>query len=351
MWLLTLVVAGAFIVAPNERVRSGNVPVISHFGSAVVDGVVSPGEWGDEACVKSTQTVGAVTYHATLCETNDAMNDYYLFTIDDLTPAAASDPDSVTIVFDNENDGKVDCASPPGDLLEVALPGPPAPGALFDAAYCYFPNKIGQFLVMTDVGANDGQGASALSKTGAVFELSHPLMSGDASDYALQVHDTVGFCAIYRDSANPEMGDIEITYSGQFVDLPHPCFLFPSGGGGLVRKVSAWDSVLKKIERLVAVCAYCPPDPRRTLLNDIRSAQAESLADHADVVVQDMHVLIDHTRRFLRSGRLRPPLARRLIVGANDVIALIGTQPPPPSSSPTPSPSPTAVPTATPRRP
>ena len=49
----------------------------------------------------------------------------------------------------------------------------------------------------------DGFGVRAFTAgVGQIYELSHPLASGDSDDYVLKVHDRVGWCLVYDDRSN-----------------------------------------------------------------------------------------------------------------------------------------------------
>src|SRR5215212_8798887 len=69
--------------------------LLANYGTATVDGVVADGEYGEygEGCLAAPgQSVGGTTYHFTVCATNDDVNNYYAFIIDDLTLPVVGDP-------------------------------------------------------------------------------------------------------------------------------------------------------------------------------------------------------------------------------------------------------------------
>src|SRR5215211_7165386 len=116
----------------------------AHYGTAKVDGVVEDGEYGEilgpgdkdpaSGCLSAIQGVGSAEYHFTLCETNDDVNDYYAFIIDDLTLSTPDDPvglDMIYILFDDEHDGSLACPHAEDAIAVAPVPGP----AIFDLAY------------------------------------------------------------------------------------------------------------------------------------------------------------------------------------------------------------------------
>ena len=290
---------------------------LGHYGTAVVDGVIAEAEYGqvdaptaDETkkglgCwTPAAQTVDRTTYHFKICETNDEQNDYYAFAIDDLSPSPAkSDPfatDSLFILFDDEHDGDVDC---PGwqDMIGVQ-----ATGAFWDWAYC------GQW---DDLVADEPQdGAAAVTFTpgvGYVFELAHPLNSGDPADYALALHDTVGFCAVYLDAANAA-GEVEYPFVNS-------CF----GEGqnyAHVYKKGKYDDVLAKLFALVDSCEPCPPDVRRPLREDLDLAIRQYMQNDEAAAAQTLQAFVTQVERSMQAGTLPEAVGRQLTDEATPLL-------------------------------
>ena len=122
---------------------------LSEYGSAAVDGVISPKEYGDSCIGPVTQPAppGGVqaSYTFTICETNDTENDYYAVQIDDQTngPVTPHD-DSLSFFFDNAHDGAIvpgadrSCApvgEPVEDFIAFFQVGDGSPG-FTDLLYC-----------------------------------------------------------------------------------------------------------------------------------------------------------------------------------------------------------------------
>jgi len=188
---------------PAALAHSGDV--LSAFGTAQVDGTISSNE--PYGCISGSQTVGQTVYNFRICETNDENNDYYALEINDATPNEA---DQVIVIFDNGHDGSVTlCSSGQMEDLIVSFVGTPS-GTYNDQAYCF---SGGGTLDTTGGGTNDVVARTSTGGLGRIFELSHPLSSGDSLDYSLNIGDTVGFCVLYGDYP-----------SGVLIDFPSGCY-------------------------------------------------------------------------------------------------------------------------------
>lgn len=194
--ILTLLLVGLGGV-PHVRGNSGNV--LSSFGTAKADGVISPGEYG--SCIGPI-TQGAYTF--TICETNDGTNDYYALQMSgDTNPTTPSTPDLFELYFDNTHDGTLTtCANGVEDKIEISYGAGVI--AFYDMWYCTTSSD--------DDGSINGAGAISEASTPFVFEMSHPLSSGDVNDYSLTVGSTVGWCMGYIDDG-----------VGQVVQYPSGC--------------------------------------------------------------------------------------------------------------------------------
>ena len=168
-----------------DHVQGYTGDVLSARGTATIDGVISPGEYG--SCI------GPVTqgiYVFTICETNDDHNDSYAIQINDLT--GPNKDDLAVIFFDNGQGSIAACGSGVDDML--ALNATAYPQAV-DENYCAtsFWN-----LDVTSGGTNDATSAFTFTPgVGYVYEVTHPLDSGDSNDYALTTSSKVGWCFIY----------------------------------------------------------------------------------------------------------------------------------------------------------
>ena len=227
--------------------------ILANYGTATVDGVVADGEYGEGCFFAPSQSAGGTIYHFTLCETNDDVNDYYAFIIDDLTLPTVGDPaglDGVNLLFDDDHDGSIACPHAEDGIGAASEPGP----AIIDVAYCgAFDNFSGDAQI-------DGSAAFTFSPdVGYVYEMAHPLNSGDPADYALALHDTVGFCAVYLDSANAA-GEVE---------FPKNCFGDGEQYGDIFKK-GKYDDILAKLCALVDSCESCPPECTRSAAGGTR---------------------------------------------------------------------------------
>ncbi|MEM4306082.1 MAG: hypothetical protein QXD61_08925 [Candidatus Caldarchaeum sp.] len=192
-------------------------PTLGSFGTATVDGVLSPGEYG--SCIGPvTLPLGGTQYTIIFCETNDATNDYYYFEINDLTELPGGD--RFYLLFDNNNDDVIPACGaglPVEDAIGFIMPPPsPLPSPLIDMNYCGLPST-GQPPAGPDpVGSQHINGMWSFTPgVGYRFEFSHPLNSGDSEDYALSIGSTVGWCIYYRDGDKPPPN---------IVDYPRECY-------------------------------------------------------------------------------------------------------------------------------
>jgi hypothetical protein len=194
--ILGVLLVIALLAALHESAVAHSGDVLSAFGTATVDGVISGSEPYD--CIGPV-TQGGYTF--TICEMNDLTNDYYAVAISDLT---AVGNDFAAFSFDNTHDGSITCFED-----QFALTA----GSTFnDDIWC-----VGTSSFDTGVGGtNDGSGVAVFTGgTGYVYEMSHPLSSGDTNgaDYSLSVGSTVGWCFTYFDS------------NSLVVEYPANCFL------------------------------------------------------------------------------------------------------------------------------
>jgi hypothetical protein len=215
---------------PIASAHSGDV--LSAFGTATVDGVISPGEYG--SCIGPV-TQSGLTFM--ICETNDNVNDYYAIQISDLT--GPNQDDLAVIFFDNAHDGSIipgansypPCVNGVEDML--GLNGTAAAPNLVDQNYCS--NSGWQFDTLPPSVGGTNNAIEAITFTpgaGYVYEVSHPLDSGDLNDYALTTGSTVGWCFIYF--AGPD-------YSSPQVQYPAGCL----GSGAVPSTATGFGDVVK----------------------------------------------------------------------------------------------------------
>ncbi len=165
--------------------------VLSGFGTATIDGVLSPGEWDSAGSIDFSVTLpgndGGGTTPAILFVMNDGTNLYLGLKI----VRSALGSANVVFTFDNNHNG-VPGVENGDDVLGFSFtfldnvrtnappcpPGPPGYCGPRDA-------EIG--------GSTDGQGAATNDGEFSFYELSHPLNSGDPNDFSLSAGQTVGF--------------------------------------------------------------------------------------------------------------------------------------------------------------
>mgnify|MGYP001086583721 CR=1 FL=1 len=152
-----------------------------------IDGIMSPGEW-DAAATIDFDLFGPGIPHPIVAHTlyvvNDMDNLYLAVRRYDETPGEFGD--WVTFTFDNDHDGLIEDGDDRITLRIVS--GSPLPGRFEDWYY------VGAIPASESEEDFDGSGAAGINGTYTVFEISHPLDSGDYDhDFSLSFGDTVGF--------------------------------------------------------------------------------------------------------------------------------------------------------------
>ncbi len=327
----------ALVLLPTASASAHTGDDFAEYGTATVDGVISGGEY-EGSCIGPISYVvpGGSPYQLTICEQNDEQNDYYAVQTNDPT-SPPGDDDSAMFWFDDDHDGAVAQAAescPYGDPNEDQIGW--FLGGFFDGLYCRQPGQ-------TSFGSDfypsgfDGTGAHVFTPgVGSVFEFSHPLDSGDSDDYSLAVHDKVGWCLTYDDTSlspptNPGFAFGEFQYpSGCFVD-------FSNSTGGLVRgdttlfgdvtKLSELDELVEKLKNklkdLVAICKFCPPDPRAKLLERINEA-IERLGElNQKAAAKELKGFAKQTKHFINAEILPAGKAKTFIKKAKSFIKKI----------------------------
>lgn len=335
-FLLGLAVSA--LVASPAAAHSGDH--LGHYGTAQLgDGKVSGAEYGSSCIGPKTQTSGAVTYHFSICETNDTQNDYWGIKIDD--PFGFDAP---AIWFDNNHDGKVapgagadQCAPYPQPVEDFIGASLFQPGVFTDSYYC---KPAGSFLFgFDDTGQDNGSGGCSPNgaNTKQVCELSHPLNSGDADDYSVKPLDTLGWCFTYDDKAN------NANAIGSFGDIQYPagCYLDKTNHKdalngnathyGDIQKRPVTDALAQavkdKLQQYLATCRFCPPDPTRDLLGEVRVAIGQLNAQHAGRAVTALQTAVSHAKRFVASGQLSAGRGHQVINRARALIARVRNAP------------------------
>src|SRR3954470_7149726 len=135
-WACALVVGGFLMLAPASWAHSGDV--LQGYGTPTLDAKLSPNEYGNSCVGPIKRTVGATSYKFTICEINDAANQYWGISIDD-----DFNYDAAALWFDDAHDGAIapgvganQCApfpNPVEDAMSFSLIGT---GLFADSYYC-----------------------------------------------------------------------------------------------------------------------------------------------------------------------------------------------------------------------
>lgn len=163
----------AFLLLPSPAARAQAPP--SGLGTATVDGLLSPGEWDGAATADASlrNAHGEVTAAATFFLMNDVDNLYLALKV-----AVTVAPTSSWIVqFDADGDGSVEVGD---DWFGVEA------GVHVDRVLRN--TRAGRVEPFDDTqvgGKRDGAGLQRTTAGETVFELVHPLASGDAADFSL----------------------------------------------------------------------------------------------------------------------------------------------------------------------
>lgn len=164
---------------------------VSGFGTATIDGMMSPAEWDSaasiefEAILPPDYRYASDTAPAVLYVMNDRENVYLGVRINRVGFSGGG----ASFAFDNDNDG---ITEPGEDVLQLGHPGAFVDSVVHTA--CGSPvvvlcSEADQILGTS----RDGTGASSDNGAFTFFELSHPLNSADLNDFGLVGGDTVGF--------------------------------------------------------------------------------------------------------------------------------------------------------------
>jgi hypothetical protein len=205
--ICTAVVMIALIAAPVDAHAEG-VSLSAYTSTPpVIDGTMSPGEWDAADTIHFVSTDLAIAH--TLYVMNDMNNLYLAVLREDTTPATAAD--WVTFVFDNNNNGVIETGD---DLISAMLAlGMPVFSDAFYSGAIPVSDEGWQY-----EGTVDGSAAVGAQGAYTLFEISHPLASGDYGfvdwqqttegphDFNLNFGDTVGFNIETYDSSF-DLGD------------------------------------------------------------------------------------------------------------------------------------------------
>jgi Bacterial Ig-like domain (group 2) len=166
--------------------------VQSGAGTATTDGTMAAGEWTRATILDIAVNVPGGTTPGKLYVMNDATNLYLALTFSRTAPAG--ERTSLAFEFDNDASGNLSTGDD-GFILSdgtfqdlvrsTAAPCPPGGGV------CSFPD--------TDMGGtNDGAGAFVNAGGNSIYELRHPLRSGDPHDFLLVSGNRIGINVFVR---------------------------------------------------------------------------------------------------------------------------------------------------------
>ena len=171
-----------------------NAEPLSGVGTAIIDGVMSSGEWANAGTIEFEAILPPAPYFASdtvpafLYVMNDANNIYLGVGINH----AGFSGGEITFCFDNDNDGIQEAGE---DVLRLSHSGTFIDGA-YHTACEGSPPPVLCFVADTILGSTqDGTGAVSESGLFTFYELSHPLDSEDANDLGLSEGEAVGFAA------------------------------------------------------------------------------------------------------------------------------------------------------------
>ncbi|HEV8264437.1 MAG TPA: hypothetical protein VGQ06_05755 [Gemmatimonadales bacterium] len=188
----TLLATGSKVgfAAMSVESRPFAIADIGGSGTATIDGIFGPGEWATAVCLSFSATIpeGGTT-PALLCAMNDAANVYFLVRF-----SRARDPQSsVDFQFDQNRSGTINSGD---DLITFRNPT-----FTFEDDHWFDSSvdpacPVGRICSRSDAsagGASNGQGAFGNNGGETIFEVSHPLSSGDTRDISVAVGQTIDF--------------------------------------------------------------------------------------------------------------------------------------------------------------
>jgi hypothetical protein len=180
---------------------------LSAFGTATIDGAISPGEWDKAAKIDFLANVppssGGGTTPATLYVMNDNLN---LYLAVKMAQASYGNSTQFNADFDTNGNGVanegedviamyVGASLAPAfvDIYRYTCPGAPA-----GSAGCFLQDADKKSGILP-AGTNDGATAASNNGTFTVIEMSHPLKSSDTlHDFSLNTGDSVGMRATLK---------------------------------------------------------------------------------------------------------------------------------------------------------
>ena len=278
-------------------------PVLTACGTPVIDGVVNAAEWAGAATYDmAVRTPHGGTSPARLYVMNDALNLYVGFRFERPAPDSGN---SLAVEFDNDNDGTaengddvilVNDASGFFDDVRTNLP-PCAPGSP-PAACGPEDTAMG--------GTEDGDGKFTNDGTYSMYEMSHPLSSGDINDFALSAFGgaTVGYFLSLRAIAAPG------AYPADFADTDVPGFrdyaqiklCAPSAAAGLSALASLVSGLHPSLSKAIAAAQQ-----------DLAAGKTKQAANDLDKFIKDV-------QKLMARGDLSASAGAQLIALAQSIL-------------------------------
>ncbi len=190
--ILNLIFLG--IMAPLASEAHYPDVVLSGFGTAAIDGIMSPGEWVDAGRIDYLANVpshdGGGTTPATLFVMNDETNIYIALKIKKFAARSTS----AFFEFDNNHNGVWPEEGDDGFGMNVGTFTPPTFSDLFRTTQPPCPSGFCGLLDTDFGGTTDGASAATNDDEFTYIEISHPLNSNDdLHDFSLNSGDVVGF--------------------------------------------------------------------------------------------------------------------------------------------------------------
>jgi hypothetical protein len=293
---------GAFALDQIE-IAACPKPVLSACGTPVIDGVVNLGEWaGTGTWDVAVRTPRGGTSPASFYVMNDALNLYVGFRFE---RPAADVGNSLAVEFDNDNDGIAENGDDvilvnggSGFYDDVRTNLPPCPPGSAPASCGPEDTDLG--------GTEDGVGFFSNNGIHSMYEMSHPLNSGDINDFALSAFsgDIVGFFLALRAIAAPG------AYPADFADTDLP------GVRDYAQIKLCTPSASASIATLSA--AVSGLDPR--LGKALQSAQENLAAGKVKQAVNDLEKFIKEVEKLIARGEIAPSVGEPLIATAQAIL-------------------------------
>lgn len=291
-------------------------PTLTGKGLATIDGVLSPGEW-DEAGVfnLSVRVPGGGTTPATLYVMNDNLNLYVALRFN----RTFVDPgNTLAFEFDNNNNGVAENGddvfgfTPPIFFDDYRTNAPPCPSGS-DPASCGPSDPEGG-------GTVDGQGAFLNNGTFSIYEMSHPLNSGDIGhDFVLNGGQTVGFFLSLR------MIGPGGQYPQDFADTDFPGFR--NYGSILIGAYSPEQRIAllqQDVAALVSGGVLTTADAK-LMLRSLDDALNRLSQQEVKQAIDELEKFIKEVNKLIKKGKLSTVQGQTLIAAATAMINQLST--------------------------